>query len=214
MEIVGMFSIDWKQREKVPGYDSKENFLPEQYKFVRRALFLEPDNQSGWFYHLWLLDQTLKVEHLSISSWPPNGSDICASDHVFFDQCSLPSDSSSNSENFPVILKFSEEVVGVNTSTVNVECEYMTNNNLVWTPISMNKSGWASTWLTLLNFSLKDMIPSRNYGVKISISHSEGIITSSGVCCSHYPFHLEFRVCVRSPVSELMDGNGTQRFSW
>ncbi|GMP93164.1 hypothetical protein CsSME_00043114 [Camellia sinensis var. sinensis] len=42
---------------------SKEKVLTEEYDLVHQALFTDPDDQSGSFYHLWLLEQTVKVEN-------------------------------------------------------------------------------------------------------------------------------------------------------
>ncbi|GJV61773.1 hypothetical protein Tco_1467873 [Tanacetum coccineum] len=54
-----------------------EMILKEEYEFVRSAVFTNPDDQSGRFYHFWLLDQTVKVDMPTlVSSWPPHGSDI------------------------------------------------------------------------------------------------------------------------------------------
>ncbi|CAI9116133.1 OLC1v1017209C3 [Oldenlandia corymbosa var. corymbosa] len=199
--------------KKVAGFYPKETFLKEEYEFVRNALFTDPDDQSGWFYHLWLLDQTVKVDNLFVSSWPPNGSNICASDPLVLNQYAFPPGSASGFEGFPIILYFNEGVVGVNSSTVTVECEFTSDTNLVWIPVPANRSGYSTTWFTCLNFSMKDMLPSRHYRGKVSIALSEGIVSSSGVCYSR-PFHIEFGVFVSSPVPKLREGLETQRIYW
>ncbi|KAJ0519707.1 putative protein geranylgeranyltransferase type II [Helianthus annuus] len=85
--------------KKVEGYFPKEMFLKEEYEFVRNAVFTDPDDQSGWFYHLWLLDQTVKVDTpVLVSSWPPHGSEITKT-------------------TFPIILCFNEPVEGVKISS-------------------------------------------------------------------------------------------------
>ncbi|KAL3514275.1 hypothetical protein ACH5RR_026992 [Cinchona calisaya] len=193
--------------KKVEGYYPKENVLTEEYEFVRNALFTDPDDQSGWFYHLWLLDQTVKLEHLLVSSWPPNGSDLCVSDCYDI----FPS-LSSKSRALPLILCFSDAVGGINSSTVTVECEY-NNSNLVWTPISANKSGWASTWLAYLIFPSEEVHTSKHYQVNVSIAHSEGIISSAGVCCSH-PSHIAFTVCLPPSTTEHEKVPDIERIYW
>ncbi|CAL5430533.1 unnamed protein product [Camellia sinensis] len=56
---------------------SKEKVLTEEDDFVHQALFTDPDDQSGWLYHLWLLEQTVKVENPPlVSTWPPHGSNL------------------------------------------------------------------------------------------------------------------------------------------
>ncbi|CAL5354735.1 unnamed protein product [Camellia sinensis] len=49
--------------KRAQGSFSKEKVLTEEYDLVHQALFTDPDDQSGWFYHLWLLEQTVKVEN-------------------------------------------------------------------------------------------------------------------------------------------------------
>lgn len=41
--------------KKTEGFSPKENKLAEEFDFVHGAIFTDPDDQSGWFYHLWLL---------------------------------------------------------------------------------------------------------------------------------------------------------------
>lgn len=195
-------------KKRVEGYYPKENVLTEEYEFVRNALFTDPDDQSGWFYHLWLLDQTVKLEHLLVSSWPPNGSNLNVSDCYALSPSLL-----SKSRTFPLILCFSEAVRGINSSTVSVECEYNMGGNLIWTPILVDKSGLAKTWSTYLTFSSEQMDPSRNYLVKVSIANSEGIISSAGFCCSN-PSHLAFTVCLPPSNSEFDQGPDIERIDW
>ncbi|XP_071717617.1 geranylgeranyl transferase type-2 subunit alpha 1-like [Rutidosis leptorrhynchoides] len=56
-------------KKKVKGYFPKEKFLSEEFDFVRSAVFTDPNDQCGWFYHLWLLDQTIKV-HTNVNMMP------------------------------------------------------------------------------------------------------------------------------------------------
>ncbi|KAJ8645573.1 hypothetical protein MRB53_007321 [Persea americana] len=90
---------------KAQGFVPREKVLSEEYELVHQALFTDPDDQSGWFYHLWLLDQTVNQDTtLLISSWPVHA------------------------------------VEGVNSSTVTVTSMLEKNENLIWKPLSTNKS--------------------------------------------------------------------------
>lgn len=200
-------------KEKVEGFCPKENVLIEEYEFVRSALFTEPDDQSGWFYHLWLLSQTVKLEHLSVSSWPPNGSKFYLSVDGLLDCCGLTQSFFCNSETFPLILYFSEAVEGVTSSTITVECDYDMNSDLIWRPIEANKSGQAHVWLTSINSPTGERHPPKEYQVKTTVGHSPGIISSSGVCCSH-PSLIVFTLCVPPSNSKHGKGHHVEMIDW
>ncbi|CAL5428140.1 unnamed protein product [Camellia sinensis] len=70
--------------KRAQGSFSKEKVLTEEYDFVHQALFTDPDDQSGWLYHLWLLEQTVKVENpLLVSTWPPHVEGVSSSTITF-----------------------------------------------------------------------------------------------------------------------------------
>jgi geranylgeranyl transferase type-2 subunit alpha len=59
-----LLMIERKEKggEKVPLHDSRHQPLPlevagKELELVRKALYCEPDDQSGWFYHRWVLDR-------------------------------------------------------------------------------------------------------------------------------------------------------------
>ncbi|XP_021639555.1 geranylgeranyl transferase type-2 subunit alpha 1 isoform X3 [Hevea brasiliensis] len=137
-------------KKNVEGFTEKDEVLTKEYELVREALFTDEDDQSGWFYHLWLLDQTVKAKSpLLVSSWPAHGSDLI----LFQDRCLDASSSPFNifqfdSGTFPLILYFSQAVEGVNSSTVNVEYGSNLNQGLVWKPLSTYKSRAAQAWIT------------------------------------------------------------------
>ncbi|KAK6141631.1 hypothetical protein DH2020_024634 [Rehmannia glutinosa] len=192
-------------------YD-KENVLGEEYEFVRNALFTDPDDQSGWFYHLWLLDQTLKQEPVFLSSWPPNGSNLYLSlDGRLKGQQSLPIlHFQSKARKFPLVLYFSEAVEGVSSSTVTVE--YHDGDSLLWTPLSANNFGFSQAWLTYLKFP--DEVPSSEARpVKVTIAHFPGITSSRGMPCSQ-SCHISFSVCVTSDDQEHTEVQSSHRISW
>lgn len=200
-------------KDKVEGYFPKQDVLTEEYEFVRNALFTDPDDQSGWFYHLWLLDQTVRPDHLSVSSWPPHCSNLHFSVDGLLDCCALSPSLLSSGLTFPLILCFSEAVEGINSSTVAIECEYDIINDLIWKPIQANKSGQAHLWMAYLNFPTDGSHPPKIYQVKASIGHSPGIISSSGIFCSHSSCIV---FTVSEPPSNLRSGEGydIERIDW
>ncbi|WZZ64399.1 hypothetical protein YC2023_075769 [Brassica napus] len=85
--------------------------------------------KAGWFYHLWLLDQTVNVETpLLTSSWPS---------HIKYQSiwCWL-----TESVSFQRILYFDQAVGGVSSSTVAIDSELKGNEELVWEPVSNKNS--------------------------------------------------------------------------
>ncbi|XP_057798050.1 geranylgeranyl transferase type-2 subunit alpha 1 [Salvia miltiorrhiza] len=193
------------------GYDKKENVLSEEFEFVRNALFTDPDDQSGWFYHLWLLDQTLKREPLFISSWPPHGSNLSLSidnpdrqppfSKIYFQ---------SKERTFPLILYFSEAVEGVSSSTVTVEFDYDAGDGLIWRPLSANKLGFSQAWLTYIKYP-DDSLESCH--VKVTIAHFPSIISSSGMPCSRSCF-ISFTVNVCSNDQGHSEVPTKHKISW
>nr|GLL48145.1 geranylgeranyl transferase type-2 subunit alpha 1-like [Ipomoea trifida] len=202
-------------KENVKGYSPKENVLTEELEFVRNALFTDPDDQSGWFYHLWLLDQTVKLTTLLVSSWPPHGSSLHLTRDGLLDNFILSplAGSKSNARTLPLVLYFSEAVKNINPSTVKVECEGNLNTDLVWRPLSGNDIECAQAWLTYLNFP--DRVQSlESYHVKVNISHSQGIVSLSGSVYCGAAAQLTFTVHVPPYNSEHIEMENEKRISW
>ncbi|KAK3038306.1 hypothetical protein RJ639_031402 [Escallonia herrerae] len=200
--------------EKAQGYFPKEKILAEEYEFVRNALFTDPDDQSGWFYHLWLVDQTVKVDApMLVSSWPPhdydfsNPKDCTLDDGGFFSYTAFK----YNTGKFPLVLYFSEAVEGINASTVTLEAEYDIDTNLTWTPLSTYNSVSAQAWVTHLNIPDKKINFPKAFPVKVSLGHSQGIISSSGIPYSH-------RSCITVYIplhdSQKAEGQKLERILW
>ncbi|XP_068642271.1 geranylgeranyl transferase type-2 subunit alpha 1-like [Aristolochia californica] len=167
-------------REKAKGFYPREKVLMEEYDLIHQAIFTDPDDQSGWFYHLWLLDQTVTPEApFLISSFPAHGSVL----HLFT--------TSIMEGALPLILYFNQPVGGVNLSTVTVKSELSICDDLMWKAISTNKSGLARAWLTYLKIPDMKSYPSKVYPVEIVIGHAVGIVSSNGFHCG-YPSQLEF----------------------
>ncbi|KAL0419770.1 UNVERIFIED_CONTAM: Geranylgeranyl transferase type-2 subunit alpha 1 [Sesamum radiatum] len=200
------------KREK--GYHNKERVFGEEYDFVRNALFTDPDDQSGWFYHLWLLDQTLKREPLLLSSWPPHGSNLCLSVDGSLNDCEpLPVlHFQSKARTFPLILNFSEAVEGVSSSTVTVESKCHTGDDFAWMPLSANKFGFSQAWLTYLKFP-NEVHSLEACPVKVTVAHAAGITSSSGMPCSQ-SCHISFTVIVPSGDQQHCELQTTHKISW
>ncbi|TYJ28929.1 hypothetical protein E1A91_A06G034300v1 [Gossypium mustelinum] len=181
--------------KKAGGFLLKEKVLPEEYEFIHQAIFTDPDDQSGWFYHLWLLDQTVTTDSpLLASSWPGHGSDVllvgdrCYNGSAFSPFSALHSDSGS----FPIVLYFNQPVGGVNSSTVTVECGFNKNEDLFWKPLSASNSQTARVWVAHLKVPSSDL----HSTVEVSVGHSKGIISTRGFVYSH-PSMFSFKVHVQ-----------------
>ncbi|KAG2692568.1 hypothetical protein I3760_08G057600 [Carya illinoinensis] len=199
-------------QRKVQGFFPKEVVLNEEYELVHQALFTDPDDQSGWFYYLWLLDQTVKADApLLVSSWPARDSLIILEDQCLDDRALSPFNTfHSDSGTFPLIVYFNQAVEGVNSSTISVESVLNANSELNWKPLSTNNSQTAQVWVTYLNYP-KVYVHSEAYPVEVSIGHSGGIISSSGFHYSH-PSRFAFKVFAR-PVKTPI-GHGGEIISW
>ncbi|KAK6277735.1 hypothetical protein POUND7_018058 [Theobroma cacao] len=194
------------------GFLSKEKVLPEEYEFIHQAIFTDPDDQSGWYYHLWLLDQTVKDDSpLLVSSWPAHGSDLfllgdrCHNGSAFSPFTTLHSDSGS----FPVVLYFNQSVEGVSSSTVTVESGFNKNEDLVWKPLSASNSQTAQVWVAHLKFPTSEFHSS----VEVSVGHSKGIISSKGFQYS-YPSTFSFKVCAQPVNRDSSQASAAENISW
>ncbi|CAH2078070.1 unnamed protein product [Thlaspi arvense] len=179
--------------------------IPEEYRFVRDAIFTDEDDQSGWFYHLWLLDQTVNVETpLLTSSWPSHGSRVNLSGSGGLNDSSskLPS-FCSESGSFPLILYFDQDVGGVSSSTVTIDSELKGNEDLVWEPVSNKSSEVSCVWVTRLKYTSTE--PQKEYKVKLRIGNSPGIVSSRG-CNFSSPYEFVFTAHVHDNVEGSQEG--------
>ncbi|KAK8696556.1 hypothetical protein V6N13_001689 [Hibiscus sabdariffa] len=180
--------------KKAEGFLLKENLLPEEYEFIHQAIFTDPDDQSGWFYHLWLLDQTVTTDHpLLVSTWPAHGSDV----FLVGDRCQNGSFSPfttvlSDSGSFPIVLYFNQPVKGVSSSTVIIECGFNKNEELLWEPLSVSNLQTAQVWVAHLKFPTSELDSS----VEISVGYSKEIVSPRGSQYSH-PSTFSFKVHVQ-----------------
>ncbi|KAH7678879.1 Protein geranylgeranyltransferase type II protein [Dioscorea alata] len=172
-------------KQKAQGFVSKEKILTDEYDLVHQALFTEASDQSGWFYFLWLLDQTVSPDQpLVASSWPAHGSSWVVSTNRSKSDCRLFPFESSNSCYYlpmsivPIILYFNQPVSGVSSSTVTVNSVFTSNEDITWRPLSLAKSENAHCWVTYLKIS--DARSNGTSSVEISLGHSQDIKSAHG----------------------------------
>ncbi|KAJ1424752.1 Protein prenyltransferase, alpha subunit [Sesbania bispinosa] len=202
-------------KRKAGGFFPKEKVLGEEYEHVHNAIFTDPDDQSGWFYHLWLIDQTVKTDApLLVSSWPSHGSNITVNGDNCLQGCglSLLNSTLSDSGTLPVILYFNQAVEGINSSTVVVKSELL-KEDLVWKPLSTNNSNTAQAWVLYLKLGNMELQPSKTYSIEISIGHCSGIVSSGGY---HYgnPSQIAFKVCIQTAYTEPAEEQCGTMTSW
>lgn len=203
-------------KRKAEGFFPKEKILAEEYDLVHQAIFTDPDDQSGWFYHLWLLEQTVMSDTpWLISSWPASDSEVIISANKSASSCLvLPSASySSDGRTIPVILYFNQAVRGVNSSTVVVKSALAESKDICWRPLSVDKYGSAKVWVALLNFSDIQLDYSIAYPVEVSKGDSPEIISLNGSSLSHV-FEFKFMVRFQQPDSGHAEGKNIEAISW
>ncbi|KAI7993511.1 Geranylgeranyl transferase type-2 subunit alpha 1 [Camellia lanceoleosa] len=177
--INGSVILSHLLEKRAQGSFSKEKVLTEEYDFVCQALFTDPDDQSGWLYHLWLLEQN--------------------SFHL-------------NSGIIPLILYFNEAVEGVSSSTITVQSVHNTNKDF-WSPLSTNNSGSSQAWVTHLTFHEENLHSLQTHPVKVSLGHSQGIVSLSGFHHSH-PTHFEFTILIEPHGLQHAEMKSAEMISW
>ncbi|KAL7181196.1 hypothetical protein ACSBR1_040131 [Camellia fascicularis] len=194
----------WHNRvEKGSRIFSKEKVLTEEYDLVHQALFTDPDDQ-------------IKVENpLLVSTWPPHGSNLNVSADGFLDTCALfpITGFHLNSGIIPLILYFNEAVEGVSSSTITVQSVHNTNKDLIWSPLSTNNSGSSQAWVTHLTFHKENLHSLQTHPVKVSLGHSQGIMSLSGFHHSH-PTHFEFTVLIQPHGLQHAEMKSAEMISW
>ena len=169
------------------GFVPKEKVITEELEFIHQAIFTDPDDQSGWFYHLWLLDQITDQDPLAlISAWPSRNSEIILS---------------SNSSVLPIILYFNKSVEYVDSRMVSVESIFTKKDSLVWKPVILN-SEEARCFVTYLNINIPelDLNSPEHYSVKVTVRDA-----------SSYEFFLKIIPNIRQIDMFLWDDDNFSR---
>ncbi|CAH8384665.1 unnamed protein product [Eruca vesicaria subsp. sativa] len=184
--------------------------IPDEYELVHSAIFTDEDDQSGWFYHLWLLDQTVNVETpLLTSSWPSHGSRINLSAGCLNDSFSKLTTFCSESGSFPLILYFDQAVGGVSSATVTIDSELKGNEDLVWEPVSKKNSQMSSVWVAHLKYMSSEPCFRKEYEVKVRVGNSPGIVSSRG--CN---FSKSYEFIFTAHVHDTVQGSQEDIVSW
>lgn len=194
---------------------SFQDVLSKEYNFVRDALFTDPDDQSGWFYHLWLLEQTIQYEApLLLSSWPANGADLIISGNGCIGAASgLLSGFPIDLRRFPVILYFNQNIEGIDSSTVNVEAEIFSSKDLTWKPLPPRNSHTSRVWVAYVDISSIDLSSLSPHRVKVRLGHCAGIISSNGLHLSK-PVTIEYSIAAKSVEVEPSERHEDEVTSW
>lgn len=191
-----------KQQSK--GFESKHKIFSEEFELVIQALFTDPSDQSGWFYHLWLLAQTSTPESPKlIASWPCNDAKLYLSSVGEKAEQNMQSSIwcySLKERIIPIVFCFDEPVKGLNPSNVKLESDLVFAKDIHWKPLSVTDYGYSNCWATHLEIT-NECNSSQQFSIEVSIPCSDEIVTRSG---SHYkcPVHFKFFI-------ELMNRDDT-----
>ncbi|KAK8966896.1 hypothetical protein KSP40_PGU010452 [Platanthera guangdongensis] len=194
--------------KKAEGFTEREKILTKEYELVLHSLFTDPNDQSGWFYYLWLLHQTITPNEISlISSWPPHESNLVLTANrdtgYYF----------TNIQKLPIVLYFNKTVQGVNSSSVTVNSMLFKNEDLVWKPLPPTKSEEAACWVTYLQFPDVMSWEAKIYVIEVKIDHSEAIMSSHSGSQSIDPLNFRFSLSLNYDNLEFAE-SVDELFNW
>lgn len=169
--------------------DRQQEILTQEYELVKQAFFTEPEDQSGWFYLLWLLSQSVTPSGpLLTGVWPSNGSLIILNSDVppkpcFWSFKAPPSRCVCfDHASLLIALCFSEPVLGVDSTTIRMVTSPEVqgfDSGVSWSPISESTEGsriWTANVVGLC-MVLKALAI---YTIHVEVGANPGITSKNG----------------------------------
>ncbi|KAJ4779014.1 Geranylgeranyl transferase type-2 subunit alpha [Rhynchospora pubera] len=165
--------------KKAKGFQEEGNIVSVEFENVRDALFTDPSDQCGWFYHLCLLRQS-STPHKPyvVSSWPFDKSNI-----------EISSQFKGKYEKFPIIFCFNQQVDGVNLAAVTVNSKLVSRQHITWKPLSANNFRKSKIWVAFLEIFNENYEKSEPLSVQISARFCGSIVHLNFVMKLTYTDH-------------------------